>query len=177
MANKCEPVLGVVMSASQMRLTGLYQKVRWQESRTMDRGSWLLSTRSISRCLRSHTPEAERGNPVSSPGRGENLFVPLFPLKLRVDRAGTCRFVPECRIASTSREVGAVSVTAAHAGQANREEGPGRCGKGNWEKRRPVCNGSDTGSGFARRESELTSSRYLFARSLVEPFSRRNGDG
>jgi hypothetical protein len=40
----------------------------------------------------------------------------------------------------------------------------GAAGKGCWRKRRPHCNGVDTGSKFARRENEQTSSRCLVTR-------------
>lgn len=177
MANTCESALGIVMLTSQMRLTGLNQKVRWQESRSMGRGSWPLSTRSISRCLRSRTPKAERGNPVSPPGTGQSpIFPPLLP-KIRGGRPGSFRLTQSARSSLPSEEARVVPAHRAEARQANRKEGPRRCGKGNWKKRRPVCNGSDTGSEFARRESELTSSRCHLARSLAEPLPRRNGDG
>ncbi|TLM73390.1 hypothetical protein FDY93_19055 [Microbulbifer harenosus] len=42
-------------------------------------------------------------------------------------------------------------------------------GVGDWKKRMPRCNGADTGSNFARRESEQTSSWCLIAREAGEP--------
>lgn len=177
MANTCKPVSGIVMVASQMRLTGLDQKVRWQESRSMGRGPWPLSTRSISRCLRSHTPKAERGNPVFPPGISKSpIFPPLLP-KLRAKGLGSFRLISERPIFSPSKEARVVPAREVETRQADCKEGPRGCGKGSWKKRKPVCNGLDTGSEFARRESELTSRRCLFARSLVEPLPWRNSDG
>ena len=160
-----------------MRLKGLIRKVWWQESCSMGRGSWSLSTRSICRCLRSRTPKAERGNPVSSPDHGENpIFPPNLP-KVRAERPGSFRFAPECPIFSPSLEARVVPVQRAKDRQVDRKGGPWGYGIGSWKKRMPVCSGSDTGSEFARRESEQTSSWCLFARSFVEPLSRRKGDG
>ena len=80
MANRCEPVQGSSCANKPKRLIGLDQKVRWQEPRANDSGSRLQTTRSTCGCLRSHTPKAELGNPVSPPGNGENPIFPPQPL-------------------------------------------------------------------------------------------------
>lgn len=152
-----------------MRLIGLNQKVKWQESRPNDRGSWLLPTRSTCRCLRSHTPEAERGNPVSPPGEGQS---PIFPHRLRrvgrdgQDRSGS---PPYPRSSLPSLRPGSFRGVQPLPRQADRKGSRWSCGTGCWKKRMPPCNEADTGSEFARRESEQTSSRCLFARSSGEP--------
>ena len=147
-----------------MRLVGLDQKVRWQESCPNDRGPWPLPTRTNCRCLRSRTPKAERGKPllarpVDPPEGDESPIFPPRPLSF----SAKARIAPTCQ----SRQ----------PRQADRKESPRSCGKGCWKKRMPFCNEADTSSEFARREGELTSSRCLFARALGEPKSRRNGDG
>ena len=51
-------------------------------------------------------------------------------------------------------------------------------GKGCWRKRRRRCNGVDTGSEFARRENEQTSSRCLVTRKLdKQPSYGKADDG
>jgi len=45
-----------------------------------------------------------------------------------------------------------------------------------WKKRRPSCNGVDTGSRFARPEREQTSSGYPVARRLREPHQGRKAN-
>ena len=169
MAKVLESVQGPSSSTSQMRLTGLNQTVKWQESRPNDRGSWLLPTRSTCRCLRSHTPKAERGNPVSPPGEGQS---PIFPPRSRRarrdgrDRSGS----PSCsRSSLPSLRPGSFRGMQPLLRQADRKGSPWSCGTGCWKKRMPPCNEADTGSGFARRESEQTSSRCPFARSPGEP--------
>ena len=169
MAKVLESVQGPSSRTSQMRLTGLNQTVKWQESRPNDRGSWLSSTRSTCRCLRSRTPKAERGNPVSPPGEGQS---PIFLSRsCRVghdgrDRSGS----PTCsRSSLPSSRLGSFRSMQPSRRQADRKGGPWSCGTGCWKKRMPSCNEADTGSGFARRESEQTSSRCPFARSSGEP--------
>ena len=158
MANRCEPVQGSSYANKPKGLIGLDQKVRWQEPRANDRGSRLQTTRSTCGCLRSHTPKAELGNPVSPPGNSEN---PIFPPLPQVP-CGRARIVP-IHLNRLSR-------------QADRKESPRRCRTGCWKKRMPSCSGPDTGSEFARRESELTSSRCLSALNYVGPSSRGNGE-
>jgi hypothetical protein len=159
MAKVLESVQGPSSSTSQMR----------QESRPNDRGSWLSSTRSTCRCLRSRTPKAERGNPVSPPVEGQS---PIFPHRSRRvrcdgrDRSGS----PPCpRSSLTSQRPGSFRVMQPSTRQADRKGSPWSCGTGCWKKRMPFCNEADTGSEFARRESEQTSSRCPFARSSGEP--------
>ena len=54
----------------------------------------------------------------------------------------------------------------------------GAAGKGCWRKRRQRCNGVDTGSEFARRENEQTSSRCLVTRkSEKQLLSGKANDG
>ena len=124
MANTCESVQGPSLRPSQMRLIGLYQKVKWQESRPNDRGPWPLPTRSNCRCLRSRTPKAERGNPVSPPGEGQS---PIFPPRLRrngVRRPGSVRLAPMAPIFSPLFEAGVVpGHSASLLRQADRKEG------------------------------------------------------
>src|SRR2546428_13014816 len=45
---------------------------------------------------------------------------------------------------------------------------PWRCGYGGGKKRRPSCNGTDTGCNMTRRESGLTSLRCLGTRTIEE---------
>ncbi len=160
-----------------MRLIGLYQKVKWQESRPNDRGSWPLPTRSTCRCLRSRTPKAKRGNPVSPPGEGEN---PIFPPRLRRNgarRPGSFRLAPMAPIFSPLVEARVVPGHSAFLiRQADRKEGPWSCGTGCWKKRMPPCNEVDTGSEFARRESELTSGRCLAAKRCERIVLDRESD-
>ena len=162
MANTCESVQGPSRASKPKGLIGLDQKVRWQESRPNDRGSRSSSTRSTCGCLRLRTPEAEHVNPVFPPRRARvRSSLP--------DRA--------------CREMARVVPTRwSPSRQAARKESPWRCRQGSWKKRRPCCNGADTGCGIcrgrpARRESELTSSRCLLARSSGEPTGRGKGDG
>ena len=49
-------------------------------------------------------------------------------------------------------------------------------GKGCWRKRRRRCNGVDTGSEFARRENEQTSSRCLVTRKPDKQLSYGKAD-
>jgi len=49
----------------------------------------------------------------------------------------------------------------------------GYAGAGCRKKRRPCCNGTDTGSDSARRESEQTSDGSPFARTPAEPPKER----
>ena len=125
-------------------------------------GSWGLTSstrgphasRSTCRCLRSRTPKAETSKPRISASAGENPFFP--PLSAAVwsprrgqDRSGSLEPMAGKRIAS---------------------EADGGARVGSRSKRRPHRNGADTGSDFARRESELTSERCLTARFREEPF-------
>ena len=157
MANTCESVQGSSRANKPKGLIGLDQKVRWQEPCPNDHGSRLSTTRSICGCLRPRTPKAEHVNPVSPPVRAR--------VRSSLPDRQTARWPESFRPAFSLPR------------QANRKEGPRRCRTGCWKKRKPVCNGSDTSSEFARRESELTSSWCLFARSLGEPTSWGNGDG
>ena len=157
MANTSESVQGSSHESKPKGLLGLDQKVRWQESCPNDHDSRLMPARSNCGCLRPRTPKAEHVNPVSPPGRARARS--SLPDRTRCEKAGV------------------VPARWSPGRQANRKEGPRRCGKGCWNKRMPGCNGSDTRSGFAGRESELTSSRCLFARSSGEPISRGNDDG
>ena len=157
MANICESVQGSSRANKPKGLTGLDQTVRWQESRPNDRGSRLSTTRSTCGCLRPRTPKAEHGNLVLPP-----------------EEARTRSSLPNRR---GGEMAGVVPVRWSLSRQADRKESRWKCRKGCWKKRMSGCNSSDTGSEFARRESELTSSRYLFARLFEEPTSWGNGDG
>lgn len=55
-------------------------------------------------------------------------------------------------------------IVPAGKGKPIAREAHGGAGVRSWSKRMPSCNGADTGSEFARRESEQTSGRCLFAR-------------
>ena len=67
MANVSESAQGPSRANRPKGLTGLDQKVRWQETRASDRVSRSSITRSTSWRLKSRTPNAELGNPVVSP--------------------------------------------------------------------------------------------------------------
>ena len=102
----------------------------------------LYAPRSTCRYLRSlHTSEAETSKPCISAVARRPIFPPL----------SWARIVP------------------AGDGKLIASDAHGGAGVGSWRKRMPACNGSDTGSEFARRESEQTSRRCLFAGSSGEP--------
>ncbi len=157
MANTCESVQGPSTKNKPKWLTGLSQKgnAGW---------SWGLTSptrgqtpgRSTSGCLRSRTPEVETSKPriFASPGESP-IFPPQILQRLGVQELG------RGRSGSLMPTGGKQIASDAHGG----------AGVGFWKKRMPSCNGADTGSEFARRESEQTSRWCLFARELEEPYS------
>ena len=153
MANPCESAQGSLARSKPKGLIGLNQKVRWQESCPIDHGSRSSTTRSTHGCLRSRTPKAELVNPEFPP-RGVRVRSSL----------------PDRRIGETAR---VVPTRLSPSRQADRKESRRGCRKGCWNKRMPGCNGSDTSSEFARRESEQTSSWCLIARESGEPMNER----
>ncbi len=52
--------------------------------------------------------------------------------------------------------------------EGSRQADPWRCGYGGGKKRRPSCNGTDTGCNITRRESAQTSLRCLGTRTPEE---------
>ncbi len=119
------------------------------------------ASRSTCRCLRSHTPEAETSKPriLASTGEGP-IFPPhSFSGRNRQGGPGSFRFV------------------RARMGKQIASDARGGAGVGSWKKRMPACNGSDTGSEFARRESEQTSRRCLSAKKCMRTILDRESDG
>ena len=118
----------------------------------------LRAPRSNCRYLRSHiTPKAETSKPRISASNGES---PIFPPALewvQIPQRG------QDRSGSFEPTVGKRIVSDAQGG----------AGVGSWSKRMPPCNGTDTGSEFARRESEQTSGRCLTARKCLKTVLKR----
>ena len=56
--------------------------------------------------------------------------------------------------------------------EGSRKADPWRCGYGGGKKRRPSCNGTDTGCNITRRESEQTSLRCLGTRTMEEAIQK-----
>ena len=56
--------------------------------------------------------------------------------------------------------------------EGSRQADPWRCGYGGGKKRRPSCNGTDTGCNITRRESEQTSLRCLGTRTMEEAIQK-----
>lgn len=106
--------------------------------------------RSNCRCLRLRTPKAETSKSRIFASIGEN---PIFAPQLRFLRAE----MGQCRSGSFEPNRGKLTVSEAYGG----------AGVGSWRKRMPLCNGADTGSEFARRESEQTSKGCLIARKYM----------
>ena len=120
------------------------------------------ASRSTCRRLRSRTPEAETSKPRTSPAFARARSFP--PSGSPYPRAH-----PPARDRSGSPEPdgGKLSVSKAH----------GCAGVGSWSKRMPSCNGADTGSEFARRESEQTSRRCLAAKKCERLVLNRESEG
>ena len=141
MANTCESVQGPSSRTSQMadRLEPNAYAGRRRRLTSLTRGQH--ASRSTCGCLRSRTPEAETSKPRILAYHGESpIFPPRSPLYLSDYRTGQGR--------SGSRAPGGKLIVS---------EAQGGAGVGPRSKRMPFCNGADTGSEFARRESELTS--------------------
>ena len=103
------------------------------------------AARSSCECLRSHILR-KRNVETPYPARSHPASIPPVDL---LGSAGAVLAGPE----------GKQTVRRAH----------GRAGVGCRNKRKPSCNGADTGSKFARRESEQTSDWCLVARESVDP--------
>ena len=56
--------------------------------------------------------------------------------------------------------------------EGSRKADQWRCGYGGGKKRRPSCNGTDTGCNITRRESEQTSLRCLGTRTMEESIQK-----
>ncbi len=141
MANTCESVQGPSSRTSQMadRLEPNWYAGRRRRLTSLTRGHY--ASRSTCRCLRSRTPEAETSKPRILAYHGESpTFPPRSFLYLNDYRMGQGR--------SGSQPPGGKPIVS---------EAQGGAGVGPRSKRMPSCNGADTGSEFARRESELTS--------------------
>ena len=144
MVNTCEPVQGSSSVSKLKWLTSLDQKVMGAgvgaDGRQLVVGMLLgLFAGAYGRT----TPEAE----TSKPRILASLRRPIFPpSRSGVPPRHEARIVP------------------AGGGKLIASEAQGGAGVGSWRKRMPSCNGADTGSEFARRESEQTSGRCLFAR-------------
>jgi hypothetical protein len=112
--------------------------------------------RSNCRRLRSRTPEAETSKSRSLALTGES---PIFPPYL-------------CGTTKPKERPGSFRFIETKQGKLIVSEALGAAGVGSWKKRMPSCNGADTGSEFAGRESEQTSGRCLSARALGERFTK-----
>ena len=147
MANTCESVQGPSSRTSQMadRLEPNGCAGRRRRLTSLTRGHY--ASRSTCRCLRSRTPEAETSKPRILAYHGRSPIFPPRYLYLNDYRTGQGR--------SGSHTPGGKPIVS---------EAQGDAGVGPRSKRMPPCNGADTGSEFARRESEQTSKRCLFAR-------------
>ncbi len=156
MVNTCESVQGPSTPNKLKWLISLSQKgnAGWSWGLTSPtRGQ--IPGRSNSGYLRSQTPEVETSKPRIFAFPGESpIFPPQIP-RLSVEGLG------QDRSGSVMSTGGKQIASDAHGG----------AGVGSRKKRRPSCNEADTGSEFARRESEQTSRRYLFAKELEEPYS------
>ncbi len=161
MVNTCESVQGPSTRNKPKWLIGLGQKGNV-------RRSWGLSSptrgqesgRSNSGYLRSRTPEAETSKPRILASTGEN---PIFPPSLawvQIPQWG------QDRSGSFEPTVGKPIASEAHGG----------AGVGSTRKRMPPCNGADTGSEFARRESEQTSKRCLSAKKSTGTIVNRESN-
>ena len=120
------------------------------------------ASRSICRCLRSHTPEAETSKPRTSPRMARARSFP--PSR---SRSIDAQKVARDRSGSFESRRGKLTASEAH----------GRAGVGSWKKRMPCCNGTDTGSEFARRESEQTSRRCLVVKKCKRFVLNRESNG
>ena len=94
------------------------------------------------------TPEAETSKPRIFASNGESPIFPPPPVRVQIPRRGQDR-------SGSFEPTGGKRIVS---------DAQGGAGVGSWRKRMSSCNGADTGSGFARRESEQTSRRCLFAR-------------
>ncbi len=163
MVNTCESVQGPSTKNKPKWLIGLGQKGnagrRWGLT-SPTRGQ--RPGRSTSGYLRSQTPEAETSKPRIFAFPGESpIFPPQIPQRLSV------RGLDRGRSGSLMSTGGKQIASDAHGG----------AGVGFWKKRMPSCNGADTGSGFARRESEQTSRWCLSAKKCVGTISNRESNG
>ncbi len=156
MVNICESVQGPsTRNKLKWLLLGLSQNgnAGWSRGLTSPtRGQ--IPGRSTSGYLRSRTPEAETSKTrILAPPGESPIFPPQIP-RLSVGGLG------QDRSGSLMSTRGKPIASEAHGG----------AGVGSRRKRMPSCNGADTGSEFARRESEQTSRRYLPARESEEPY-------
>lgn len=154
MANKCELVQGSSIAQAKVAdwlgpkgvVAGGRSITCWsrgQGDRALTRDHH--AARSICECLRSHKLR-KRNVETPYPARSHSSSIPpVGPLR----SAGAVLEGPE----------GKQTARRAH----------GRAGVGGRNKRMPSCNGADTGSNFARRESAQTSDRCLVARESVDP--------
>jgi hypothetical protein len=142
--------------------------ISWDQKGNAGR-SWGLTSsargqkpgRPTCRCLRSRTPEAETSKPRILASTGESpIFPPLFAV-VWIPQQG------QDRSGSPEPTGGKPIASDAHGG----------AGVGSWKKRMPCCNGADTGSEFARRESEQTSRRCLSAEKCPRTILNRERIG
>ena len=162
MVNTCESVQGPSTRNKPKWLIGLGQKGNVGRS-------WGLTSptrgqepgRSTSGYLRSRTPEAETSKTRILASTGENPIFPPPLAKVHIPQWGQDR--------SGSPEP--------TAGKRIVSDAQGGAGVGSWRKRMPSCNGPDTGSEFARRESEQTSRRCLSAKKSMGTIVNRESNG
>ena len=162
MANRCELVQGSSIAQAKVAdwlgpkgvVAGGRSITCWsrgQVDRASTRGRH--AARSICECLRSHIL------------RKRNVETPYLARR-------HCSSIPSADLLESAgavleRPEGKRAVRRAH----------GRAGVGCRNKRMPSCNGMDTGSRFARRESEQTSDWCLVARESVDPNIGRESKG
>ena len=139
MANISEPAKG----SSILRAKGADRPVQ----RGTVAGACSLTSRLVvvrhpvySWCLRLRAPKAELENLVSPSNQARS---PIFPPQQKSqDRSDTNELVDKPTVRKAS----------------------GGAGVGGWKKRMPFCNETDTGSEFARRESEQTSAMVFLCK-------------
>ncbi len=150
MRNKQKWLTGLSCTGNAGRSWGLTSPARGQ-----------MLCRSISGCLRSQTPEVETSKPRIFAFPGESpIFAPQIPQRLNVRGLG------QGRSDSLMPTGGKPIASEAHGG----------AGVGSRRKRMPPCNGADTGSEFARRESEQTSKRCLSAKKCMGTILNRESN-
>jgi hypothetical protein len=96
---------------------------------------------------------------LTQKGRGQvrGLITPPTQM-MRHRRKGSTYVFREGLVRNT------VSPYSSLRGKRTARNADGGAGRGCRRKRKPCCNGADTGSGFARHENEQTSDRCFFAR-------------
>ena len=158
MVNTCKSALRIVMLSKLKWLTSLDQKVAG--AGVGADGRRLVVCMLPGLCAGTYgrvTPEAETRKPRIFASTGKN---PIFP-------------PPRSWVQSPTWGQGRSGLLEPTVGKQIVSDAQEGAGAGSWSKRMPSCNGTDTGSGFARRESEQTSRRCLVAKKCLKTISNR----